>query len=682
MRLRHCLLILALATIPSSAFSQNVTEKVLHSFDDTDGTDPSGLVQGAGGGFYGTTYIGGASSDGSAFVYGPSGKLTTLSSFLEFSSGENPNGLLQGPDGNFYGTTAQAGSSGYGTVFQLTPAGTLSSFYSFGYTADGGDPQTGLMLGSDGNYYGTTMGVGVANGNNIFSLTPAGTLAILYSLQSSTDGGNANTLVQASDGDFYGTSGGGGADGYGTAFRVTTAGAFTLLHTFTNGADGGTPSAALVQGSDGNLYGTTRYGGTYPCLFSFGCGTVFKISAAGVFTTVYEFTGADDGFDPEGGLFAASDGNLYGVAYFGGPLQAGSVFEIDSTGAFKTVYAFQLGQDANNPTYAVIQGNDGNLYGSTREGGTTSLYGTLYEVSFSPALPAPVQLSLSKSQIALGSSATLSWKVLNAYSTTMQQCYAFVQDSAAGAGTWSGKQAGTYSSSMRLFTGTSTITPTAHGNYTYALTCGGQESGFATLTVPGQVSSTALTASPASPSVGQQVDLSATVTGSQTTPTGSVAFSVDGVSLGSAKLNGSGVASLTASSNGIAPGSYPFTATYSGDSTYNASTSKALTVSLAKAPTATSLAVSPNPVTPPASATLTATVSRTASGAKGTPTGSVTFSVDGVTLGSAKLNGSGVATLTASSAGIKPGSYPVNAKYSGDTSDSASTSAAVNVTVQ
>ena len=305
MRLRHCLLILALATIPSSAFSQNVTEKVLHSFDDTDGTDPSGLVQGAGGGFYGTTYIGGASSDGSAFVYGPSGKLTTLSSFLEFSSGENPNGLLQGPDGNFYGTTAQAGSSGYGTVFQLTPAGTLSSFYSFGYTADGGDPQTGLMLGSDGNYYGTTMGVGVANGNNIFSLTPAGTLAILYSLQSSTDGGNANTLVQASDGDFYGTSGGGGADGYGTAFRVTTAGAFTLLHTFTNGADGGTPSAALVQGSDGNLYGTTRYGGTYPCLFSFGCGTVFKISAAGVFTTVYEFTGADDGFDPEGGLFAA-----------------------------------------------------------------------------------------------------------------------------------------------------------------------------------------------------------------------------------------------------------------------------------------------------------------------------------------------------------------------------------------
>ena len=146
------------------------------------------------------------------------------------------------------------------------------------------------------------------------------------------------------------------------------------------------------------------------------------------------------------------------------------------------------------------------LYGSTREGGTTSLYGTLYEVSFSPALPAPVQLSLSKSQIALGSSATLSWKVLNAYSTTMQQCYAFVQDSAAGAGTWSGKQAGTYSSSMRLFTGTSTITPTAHGNYTYALTCGGQESGFATLTVPGQVSTTALTASPASPSVGQQVD--------------------------------------------------------------------------------------------------------------------------------------------------------------------------------
>jgi hypothetical protein len=139
---------------------------------------------------------------------------------------------------------------------------------------------------------------------------------------------------------------------------------------------------------------------------------------------------------------------------------------------------------------------------------------------------------------------------------------------------------------------------------------------------------------------------------------------------------------LTASSNGIAPGTYPVVANYGGSSTYNASASKALNVTLNKAPTSTTLSISPTTVTPPGDATLTATVKRSTSGATGVPTGTVSFTVDGVTLATEKVNESGVATLKASSAGIAAGSYPIKAVYNGDGSDVASTSTAVTVTVK
>jgi hypothetical protein len=296
-----------------------------------------------------------------------------------------------------------------------------------------------------------------------------------------------------------------------------------------------------------------------------------------------------------------------------------------------------------------------------------------------------VQLSLSETKITLGASVTLSWKVLNAFSTTLQQCYAFVQSGATTGGAWTGKQAGTYSSSTKLYTGSATLKPTAAGTYTYALTCGGVESGIATLTVSGTSktdSTTTLTATPNPATVGETVTLKATVTGSSGTPTGKVTYSVESVTLGSATLNGSGVASLAASSNGQAPGSYPVVASYGGSSTYNTSESKAVTVTLNKAPTSTTLTASPTSVTPPADVTLTATVKRSASGATGTPTGNVVFSVNGVTLATVKVDGSGVATLKASSQGQAAGKYPVTAKYGGDGSDNASTSTAVTVTVK
>ncbi len=143
-----------------------------------------------------------------------------------------------------------------------------------------------------------------------------------------------------------------------------------------------------------------------------------------------------------------------------------------------------------------------------------------------------------------------------------------------------------------------------------------------------------------------------------------------------------GVASFMASTNGITPDTYPVIATYSGSSSYNSSVSSATNVVLSKAPTSTALTASPTSVTPPASVTLTATVKRSASGATGTPTGSVTFYYQSLSLGTAKLNGSGVATLSASSNGIAAGGYPITASYTGDSADNTSVSSAVTVTVK
>jgi hypothetical protein len=171
------------------------------------------------------------------------------------------------------------------------------------------------------------------------------------------------------------------------------------------------------------------------------------------------------------------------------------------------------------------------------------------------------------------------------------------------------------------------------------------------------------------------------VKGSGGTATGSVTYDVSTFVLGSESLS-SGVATLTASSNGIAPGTYPVVANYGGSSTYDASASKALNVMLNQAPTSTTLSVSPTTVTPPGSATLTATVKRSTSGATGFPTGTISFTVNGITLDTVKVNGSGVATLKASSAGVAAGSYPIKAVYNGDASDVTSTSTAVTVTVK
>ena len=204
--------------------------------------------------------------------------------------------LVQGTDGSFYGTTVYGGAncginSGCGTVFKVTPGGTLTTLHRFHLT-DGANPE-GLVEATDGTFYGTTAVGGANGGGTIYKITSGGTLTTLHNF-ASTDGFNpVDALVQAADGDFYRTTYSGGMPssnclvGCGTIFKITPDGALTTLHSF-DATDGAYPIAGLVEGTDGDFYGTTAYGGAN-CGANGGCGTVFKSTPGGALTTLHNF---------------------------------------------------------------------------------------------------------------------------------------------------------------------------------------------------------------------------------------------------------------------------------------------------------------------------------------------------------------------------------------------------------
>ena len=346
----------------------------------TDGSQPlSGLVQATDGNFYGTNLNAGSYLDGTVFKITPDGMLTTLYSLCAKTGCADGNGpigaLTHGTDANLYGTTCCGGTSRYGVVFKITTGGALTTLYSFCSKtgcSDGSVPQGALLEGNNGNLYGTTS-VGGANGSGtVFKVSPAGTLTTLYTFCSQTgcpDGANPYTgLVQATDGNFYGTTCLGGAKNGGTVFKITPGGTLTTLYSFcsqTGCTDGSYPYSGLIQATDGSFYGTTEYNGAS------GHGTVFKITAAGKLTTLHSFNGTD-GANPDVRVMQGSDGNFYGTTRVGGANNAGTVFEITPGGTLTTLYSFcsQSGcTDGSLPQGALLEGTDGNLYGTTTYGG-------------------------------------------------------------------------------------------------------------------------------------------------------------------------------------------------------------------------------------------------------------------------------------------------------------------------
>jgi uncharacterized repeat protein (TIGR03803 family) len=367
--------------------AQSASLQVLHSFSGPpNGFAPaSPLVQGIDGNFYGVTQLGGSANQGTIFKVTPAGVLTILYSFAGGAGGANPEAaLIVGSDGNFYGTTRGGGdSNGDGTVFQITPAGVLTTLHAFS-GADGKNPEAGLIQGVDGNFYGTTAGDQGATGfGTVFKVTPAGVFTNLYTFTGLADGGTPIAgLIQGIDGNFYGTTTGFGINSsFGTAFKITPAGLLTTIHTFTGGANGQGPAGGLTVARDGNFYGVTRNGGD-----GNGDGTIFDITPAGVFTVLYTFSGGAGGANPGAGLTLGRDGNLYGTTYGGGDGNGdGTVFKFSVASVFTTLYSFS-GTDGSHPAAALTQGVDGNFYSVTGGGGVRNANGTIYQITGSGTL--------------------------------------------------------------------------------------------------------------------------------------------------------------------------------------------------------------------------------------------------------------------------------------------------------
>ena len=281
--------------------------------------------------------------------------------------------LILGSDGIFYGTSYYGGAHGDGAVFKLTPGGSETVLYSFA-GSDGQYPEASLVQGSDGNFYGTTGAGGANNIGTVFKLTPSGSETVVYSFAGGADGSTpAAQLIQGSDGNFYGTTVAGGASNNGTVFKITPGGTETVLYSIMGGNDGANPQAGVLQGSDGNFYGTTSVSGVH------NAGTVFKVTPGGTETILYSFAGGNDGLDPVGSLIQGSDGNFYGTTLLGGTSNVGTVFKITPSGAETVLYSF-AGSDGAYPYAALFQGSDGNFYGTTNSGGTSNI-GTVFRIT-------------------------------------------------------------------------------------------------------------------------------------------------------------------------------------------------------------------------------------------------------------------------------------------------------------
>ena len=607
---------------------------VLHTFDGTDGGKPfAGLFQDSGGNIVGTTSIGSAApnADGTVFSITPSGSFSTLTGFQSYDDGYDPQaGLVQGPDGSLYGTTLNGGAGGAGTIFKFNTTDGLTVLRHLSVSVDGGFPYDRLLLAADGNLYGTTSsqggGAGVGFGT-LFKVTPDGGFTRLYVL-SDPDLGISPVagLIEGVDGNLYGTTlgyGGGLTQGRGLIYRRGPDGTVSAVHRFAGGSippEGGYLYATLIQGLDGRLYGTARDGGL-------GSGTVFAVDpVTGTLTVLHAFTDGSDGGIPYGGLVQTADGTLYGTTTAGGTTAGGCgigvIYRITTSGAFDVLHTFScVGGEAEGaePYGALILGRDGWLYGATRfDGDRQASAGTIFRVSTSGV-----------------------FQVLHTFLGT---------DGANPIGD--------------LMQG-------ADGRF-YGTTSGPAGGEIFALTV---TDSTTLVVAAGTGSFGGSTALSATLASADGPIAGqTIAFLLNGHAVGSATTNASGSATLSGVSlAGIAAGAYPgaVEASFTGNATgLPSSGTAALTVT--PAPTTTSIAASENPVDQGRPVQFTATV--VGDGA----TGTVTFADGDAPLGSVALSG-GVAIFTASA--LAAGTHSIVATYGGDANHESSASSPLIETV-
>ncbi|HXM41986.1 MAG TPA: choice-of-anchor tandem repeat GloVer-containing protein [Bryobacteraceae bacterium] len=349
-------------------------ETVLHTFTgEADGRGPmGGTIRDQTGNLYGTAQGGGATGAGVLFEVNAAGNESTLYSFTGQGDGNRPEaGLSRDSAGNLYGTTYNGGAASAGVVFKLDTAGLETVLYNFTGGADGGHPMAGVILDSVGNLYGTTNLGGAADAGAVYTLGTAGSETVLYGFPAGPDGTSPYAGVIDSAGNLYGATYYGGAYGKGIVYKLDANAHETVLYTFTGGSDGGNP-AGVIRDSAGNLYGTTWSGGLN------GDGTVYKIDTSGQQTVLHSF-GGFDGASPDAGVILDSAGNLYGATPTGGTGFAGTVYMLNASGDETVLYNFTGGADGNQPVN-VIRNSAGNLYGTTVSGGAHG-YGVVFEIT-------------------------------------------------------------------------------------------------------------------------------------------------------------------------------------------------------------------------------------------------------------------------------------------------------------
>jgi uncharacterized repeat protein (TIGR03803 family) len=372
-------------TFSLAVCAQAQTVDFLYQFSGNQG-NAVGVIQGTDGNFYGSGGTG-AYAKGQIFRMTPAGEVTTIYSFCAKSGCPDGTDVTTPPalgsDGYLYGVTGSGGnSSNSGTFYKMTLDGDITTLYSFcpaSGCADGQYPN-GIILASDGNYYGTTELGGKHNGGTIFSISPSGTFELLYTFctqSNCADGQNPlYPPVQGIDGNFYGTAYAGGAHNGGVIYQITGAGAYKVLYNFcsyqTSCPTGANP-APIVQDSKGNFFGTTVLGGNS------NHGTVFEFTSANQYKVLHTFLGYD-GSQPGSGLTLAGDGSFYGVTQGGGGPKEGNIYKVSSAGVFKSIYVFR-GNEGYDPFYGLFQGTNGSLYGTTAYGPSPCCYGMIYSVS-------------------------------------------------------------------------------------------------------------------------------------------------------------------------------------------------------------------------------------------------------------------------------------------------------------
>ncbi len=387
------------------------TESILYGFTGgSDGYGPlAGVIMDKKGNLFGTTDTGGAYNFGVVYMLAPpygQNNYAVLYSFTGGADGGYPlfGSLIMDKKGNLYGTTGNGGDTsiwgpGAGVVFKLAPPYGQNSetvLYTFSGGADGAFPYSGVILDKKGNLYGTTEGGGASGYGAVFKLAPPygqNSETVLYNFHGGSDGGTPTAgVIMDGKGNLYGTTSYGGASESGVVFKLDKKGSETVLYSFTGGADGWDPHAGVVMDKKGNLYGTTQGGGA--AQVEFGYGVVFKLSLHHrqyTETVLYTFTGGADGWEPDWGVIIDKKGNLYGTTTLGGeesvgdPQGDGVVFKLDPSGNETVLHTFSRStNDAGgaNPFAGVIMDNNGNLYGTTANGGSNpGAGGVVFEIS-------------------------------------------------------------------------------------------------------------------------------------------------------------------------------------------------------------------------------------------------------------------------------------------------------------